>query len=165
MILSHARLPIPPQAHLSNSITSLPHRNSRGALALANMSAPMIVSRAENTDENGQRDSARSCTYENGRYFDADQLAQRPQVKRSWVYEKCRSRGKYSEPQMPRLRISGTNVQITLHAGRPNGEVLTARSATAGQHESCVAGAFRIQLRICLEKGVGSKLSKIRECA
>jgi len=34
-----------------------------------------------------------------------DQLAQRLQVKRSWVYEKCRSRGKYSEPQMPRLRI------------------------------------------------------------
>jgi predicted DNA-binding transcriptional regulator AlpA len=30
-----------------------------------------------------------------------DQLAERLQVKRSWVYEKCRRRGKYSGAPMP----------------------------------------------------------------
>jgi predicted DNA-binding transcriptional regulator AlpA len=34
-----------------------------------------------------------------------DQLAQRLQVKRSWVYEKCRRRGKYAELPLPVLRI------------------------------------------------------------
>ncbi len=34
-----------------------------------------------------------------------DQLAQRLQVKRSWVYEKCRRRGRYSEAPIPCLRI------------------------------------------------------------
>jgi len=34
-----------------------------------------------------------------------DQLAARLQVKRSWVYEKCRKRGEYSESPMPRLQL------------------------------------------------------------
>src|SRR5215475_13938147 len=34
-----------------------------------------------------------------------DQLAKRLQVTRSWVYEKCRRRGRYDEPPMPRLQI------------------------------------------------------------
>ncbi len=34
-----------------------------------------------------------------------DQLAERLQVKRSWVYEKCRRRGKYRETPIPCLRI------------------------------------------------------------
>ncbi len=39
-----------------------------------------------------------------------DQLAQRLQVKRSWVYEKCRRRGKYVEVPLPVLRIEDTCV-------------------------------------------------------
>jgi len=34
-----------------------------------------------------------------------DQLAERLQVKRSWIYEKCRRRRAYSEAPIPCLRI------------------------------------------------------------
>jgi predicted DNA-binding transcriptional regulator AlpA len=34
-----------------------------------------------------------------------DQLAQRLQVKRSWVYEKCRRRGKVGERPIPCLNL------------------------------------------------------------
>jgi predicted DNA-binding transcriptional regulator AlpA len=34
-----------------------------------------------------------------------DQLAERLQVKRSWVYEKCRRRAKYSDAPMPCLNL------------------------------------------------------------